>query len=483
MGMNRLCSYLGAVVGLALASDAAALIHDGDFDASYGIFGKALNLFPGNLPVYPGFYIGPVVLPDGKLLVAASRYTTSTNADFGVLRLNASGGIDTTFGVNGSAVYAFNRAGSSKNDVVSGMALQSTGKILVAGTIDGDSSTGMDMAVVRFKSGGTLDTTFGNSGKAIVQFNLGDCGNINIPTACDDQELQISVDASDRILVTGQANTTQSVTTSTDAFALVRLTAGGIRDTTFGNVGRVTMTFVNGDEARSLQARQLADGQHILIIGGANLVAQGTNYDFALAKLDDLGHPDASFGNGGKVTYGFDIGGAMQDFATDFVELPDGKLFVCGVAQVNNPNNFDFACMQFLANGTPDPAFVPAIVPFDLGADYQDLSYVLRRDSQGRFLLAGAAARASNNTDMAVARLLPSGALDPHFGNGGIKTINSHTILTSTDFDNGAYGIAIQPDEKIIIAGTAVYNATGNAEFEVVRLYGDIIFSDDFEVH
>jgi len=471
---------LGLICVLTTSCVVAAQVRDGDFDGAFGTLGKAFFTYPGNLPIVGGWYVGPALQSDGKLLIAASRYTTPTNADFGVMRLLPNGSIDSGFGTGGAATRAFDRANSTKVDRVSGMALQGDGKILVAGTIDGDTSTGTDMAVVRFTSAGQADT-FGSSGKAIVQFNLGNCASI--VGACDDQALRVNVQSDGKILLVGQATTTQVANTPTSAMALARLTSTGIRDTGFGTAGRVALTFANGDAALAFQARQLADGQHILMVGTANLVAQGSNDDFALAKLDDQGHLDPTFGSGGKVTYGFDIGGNLQDLALDFIELADGKLVVCGFATVNAPDNTDFACMRFLANGAPDPAFTPVLVPFDLGDTYHDEAVAMQRDSQGRYLLVGYALRVASNADMAIVRLTVDGALDTSFGQGGTKTINSKSLFSTSEYDNAALGVVIQPDEKIIVAGTAVYDVNGSAQFEVVRLYGDTIFQDDFEVH
>ena len=359
------------------------------------------------------------------------------------------------------------------------MALQpADGKILVSGYIAGDMSTGQDMAVVRFTSSGLLDVSFGTNGKAIVPFNLGNCPTV--ANACDDAAYRVDLQADGKILLVGLAASSQTATTFTNAMAIARLTTSGIRDSTFGGDGRVTLNFGSGDTAFGFRARQLVDGQHILAVGGANTTPGGTNLDFALARLDDHGNLDTSFGVGGQVTYGFDIGGDLTDVATDFAELPDGKLLVCGEALSNNPDNFDFACMRFLADGIPDPAFAPVLVPFDRGGGMNDISFAMRRDSQGRFLLAGSAERATGNSDFAIARLTADGALDPSFGRNGIATFLSYSLF-GTDYDNQATGLVIQPDDKIIVAGYATVDAIGNQQFQVLRMIGDTVFADNFE--
>lgn len=63
------------------------LQRDGDVDLSFGLFGASFATFPGGAYAYGGFFFEPTLQPDGKLLVAASKYQTPTNVDFGVLRL------------------------------------------------------------------------------------------------------------------------------------------------------------------------------------------------------------------------------------------------------------------------------------------------------------------------------------------------------------------------------------------------------------
>jgi uncharacterized delta-60 repeat protein len=458
----------------------ATPVHDGSLDTSYGSFGESFQPFPGMVSVAGGAITEPTLQPDGKLLLVSSKRQTATNLDFGVMRLMPDGSVDTGFGSNGAATIAFDRAGSISNaDVASGMALQpGDEKILVSGYIAGDPSTGQDMAVARFTSGGLLDINFGSNGKAIVPFNIGNCPDV--ANACDDFAYRVDLQTDGKILLIGGASTSQTSTSLTNAMAIARLTTSGIRDSTFGGDGRITLTFGAGDQSVGFRARQLADGQHILAVGGANTTPGSGNFDFALARLDDHGTLDTSFGVGGKVTYGFDVGGSLADVATDFVELPDGRLLVCGEVLSNNPSNYDFGCMRFLADGTPDAAFAPVLVPFDRGGELTDIPFALRRDSQGRFLLAGSAVRVAGNGDFAIVRLKADGTLDASFGRNGTTTFLSYSLF-GTDYDNGATGLVIQPDDKIIVTGYATVDALGNQRFEAVRMIGDTVFADNFE--
>lgn len=452
-----------------------ASARDGDLDRGFGTGGKLFAKY--SFWFVDAFNIELAQQPDGKLLLAASRDFANPDYDFGVMRLMPDGSTDTTFGTNGERFVVFDRTDSDNGDHGVGMTLQSDGKIVLVGIVDGDPATGDDMGITRLNSDGSLDTAFGTSGKTIVPFNLGDCAN----QGCTDVGLRVNLQADSKILLIGSATSNPDSSTQSASMAIARLTSSGQRDSTFDVDGRVTLQFGTGADAFGFRAKQLADGTHILAMGNATTTPEGTNRDFALARLNDNGSLDVTFGVGGKTTYGFDIGGDLDDRATDFVELPDGKLMVCGEARANSPFNYDFACMRFLANGVPDPAFSPVLIPFDIGGGFQDAPLRLERDSRGRFLLIGFAERTTNSVDFAVARLMPEGALDTSFGNGGTMTYDSNPGTTGGEQANGASGLVVQPDGKIVIAGYADSDGTGKPEFEVIRVIGDTIFENGFD--
>lgn len=90
-----------------------------------------------------------------------------------------------------------------------------------------------------------------------------------------------------------------AVTGATPDFALTRYRPDGTLDTSFGNHGRVTTDFAGGfDDARALGVL----GGKLVAAGSA---ATGSGPDFALARYDDHGSLDPTFGTGGKVTTDF----------------------------------------------------------------------------------------------------------------------------------------------------------------------------------
>jgi uncharacterized delta-60 repeat protein len=100
--------------------------------------------------------------PDGKIVVAGtvSGWPSATVNSFAVARLNANGTLDTTFGGWGGTTFTF-----GPNEEAAGVALPGGGKILVAGTNNGS------FTLARLNADGTLDRTFNGTGMAAT--NLG----------------------------------------------------------------------------------------------------------------------------------------------------------------------------------------------------------------------------------------------------------------------------------------------------------------------
>jgi uncharacterized delta-60 repeat protein len=158
-----------AVVGNTTVDFAAARLNpDGSLDTT----------FDGNGEVYHSsislrFDAGNAVAqPDGKLIVAGTTVVPVFLGDFSQARLNADGTVDPTFGVNGRVTLNING-----NDSGSAVALQSDGKIVMAGfAAFGSSGAGATVAFVRFNTNGTLDPTF--DGDGIAQIDLTNTGDL-----------------------------------------------------------------------------------------------------------------------------------------------------------------------------------------------------------------------------------------------------------------------------------------------------------------
>ncbi len=105
-----------------------------------------------------------VIQPDGKILLAGN-YSTNADKDFAIIRVNANGSLDTSFGNNGIARFNI----TNVDDYCNAIALQTDGKILMTGTIWFTSTD--EIGMIRLNSNGTIDNTFGNGGIIITHIN------------------------------------------------------------------------------------------------------------------------------------------------------------------------------------------------------------------------------------------------------------------------------------------------------------------------
>jgi uncharacterized delta-60 repeat protein len=137
----------------------------------------------------------------GAVLVQPDRNilvagNTSGSAVMTVTRLRPDGSLDTTFGSGGTAIVDF----GSLADLLGGAVLQPDGRIVVAGYTQASE----DVAVARLNANGSPDATFGTGGKATVDFGVATFGNA------------VARAPNGRIVVAGQK-------TGGDDFAVARL--------------------------------------------------------------------------------------------------------------------------------------------------------------------------------------------------------------------------------------------------------------------
>jgi uncharacterized delta-60 repeat protein len=136
---------------------------NGTLDTSFGTGGTVTTDFFG----FNDSGLSVVLQADGKILVAGDA-KTSTSSDFAVARYNSNGTLDTSFGIGGKVTTDF----FGFDDNAATVLLQSNGKILAAGTIQ--TAVDSDFGLVRYNSDGSLDTSFGNNGKVVTNVGSGD---------------------------------------------------------------------------------------------------------------------------------------------------------------------------------------------------------------------------------------------------------------------------------------------------------------------
>ena len=366
------------------------LNQNGSLDSGFGSGGKVGVAFDLGGHLIDGAD-GVAIQGDGKIIVAGSVETAVGDYDFGVVRLNSDGSLDSTFGSGGKVLASFD-AGGNYSVMASDVSIQNDGKIVVVGTRFGGPS---DFAAVRLTASGSLDNTFGSGGKVVVDLNGGD----------DDCEA-VALQPDGKIVLAGST----AVGSGNDQdFAVVRLNSNGSLDSTFGYGMGWTSVFFDAVPAGRDEASAVAldASGRILVAGRAGTCTIG-GQAFAIARLTSSGTPDSSFGNLGKTTLSVPAGSGIDE-AFDIAQAANGKIVVAGWTEVG-AGDAEFSVARLLSDGSLDAGFGNGgvtLVPFDYGQSNGDRATAMALQTDGDIVVAGWVERASpGDLDFAVARLV-----------------------------------------------------------------------------
>jgi uncharacterized delta-60 repeat protein len=252
-------------------------------------------------------------------------------------------------------------------------------------------------------------------------------------------------------------------------FVVARYNSDGSPDITFKGRGLVTTDFgfkippgfgetdsvaIHNQYATSVGIQ--TNGK--IVVGG--YASNGSDFDFAIARYNINGNLDNTFGNNGKQTTKI---GPFDDFGYSLAIQNDGKIVLAGYTS-DGPNNH-FAVVRYNMNGSPDSTFNgDGKQTADLGSDMQ-IGNSVAIQSNGKIVIAGYTLGETNNNDFAVARFNTDGSPDNTFDNDGILT----TDFTSSDDYAGS--VAIQNDDKIVVAGYSNIYSPVSVEHMAVSRY------------
>jgi uncharacterized delta-60 repeat protein len=419
----------------------AATAGPGDRDFFFGTNGIATT------PIGTSNDYGQAVAvqSDGKTVVAGFIDSAAIN-DFAVARFNTDGTPDASFGTGGKVTTDF--AGHS--DLGRAVAIQSDGKIVVAGQSYNAAGTLRFFAVARYNTNGSLDD--GGVNDSTPGDNFDGDGKTTTPVGTsNDDGRAVVIQPDGKIVVAGSSSNGSNYD-----FAVVRYNINGTPDSTFDGDGKQTTPVGSGDdESRGVALQN--DGK--IVVSGTSF---GSGYDFAVARYNDDGSLDTSgFGSGtGKAVISLSSG---NDVAYDVVIQGDGKIVLGGYASTS-PNT-DFALVRYNGDGSLDTTTFGSgtgKVTTNIGGG-NDEAHGLAMQRDGKLVLAGLSHNGSNN-DFAVARYNPDGSPDTTF-NGTSKTT---TAIGPSD-DQGM-DVALQTDGSILVAGFG-WNGS-NYDFALVKYLG-----------
>ena len=391
----------------------ARLLPNGQLDSTFGNNGRA------PIPSIPGRSNQLMTLSiqaDGKILAGGRSSHLSFQDVCAIARVNADGSPDSTFGSGG--LLTFEGSYASSQDFVSGIALQSDGRILAAIQTSDDA-----FLVVRILPGGVLDDTFGVGGRLTV----------DLP-GYGDVAYDVAVRPDDRIVVTGAMQSING--DGTDAF-VAQFDADGNPDPTFGVGGVARVDRTRFELPWSLELN--AAGQ--VTIGGIAGDGQ-TNMNFA-ARLTASGALEPGYGVGGVSVLPLPEGTNVFAFAVH----QSGYSMTCG--DVSGDSGIDTHLVRRTPSGVVDPTFdFDGQASIDVRAPGNDALYRVIALPDGNILAFGYTRGTDRDHEDSIVRYRPDGSLDPQFAQGGRLSLRNSQIRTRED-------MAVQPDGKIVVCGTS----------------------------
>jgi uncharacterized delta-60 repeat protein len=271
-----------------------------------------VDLFAVDIAGGSDMAVTAAVQPDGKTVVAGWCQVASGDIAFTLTRLNADKSIDTSFGDNGLVALV---EGSTDRNAFNHLKILDDGSILAYGDFF-DQQGDHEFGVRKFHADGSIDTSFGDDGRALVHFGSGRYDELGA----------LDVDAQGRLVLAGGSGfpLVDGDPTQHDYsdIALARLTADGQLDTTFGNDGKVLLDLGSAGDHSTESAstvKVLSDGS--ILIGGNDSFP--SNNSAFLMKFTADGAQDHSFGQDGiaQLDTPTDL-----SFVTDMEQQSDGKI-------------------------------------------------------------------------------------------------------------------------------------------------------------
>ena len=266
---------------------------------------------------------------DGKIVVGGNALLGS-NHDIALMRLNADGSLDSTFGPGAGRIT---RAIGSSNDYGYAVAIQPDGRILLAGYYN---AATVDSVLLRYNSDGSLDSNFSGDGIANFSFSTDDV----------DEALAIALQPDGRIVVAGCIRGGGQL----NDYLIARINTDGSLDSSFAGVGYTRIQFSAVADIALGVALQ-TDGK----IVAAGFASNGSNNDFGITRVNTDGSLDTSFAGDGRQQTMF---GSSSDSANAVAIQADGKIVAVGRAVVGSTADFGIARYGYGSNAAADDGFV-----------------------------------------------------------------------------------------------------------------------------
>ncbi|MFT3711681.1 MAG: hypothetical protein QM817_28930 [Archangium sp.] len=274
--------------------------------------------------------------------------------DIAVVKLRHDGTLDTSFGTGGKAILDFGAASGSARDSVYSFDVDAMGRVVLFGSTKGTGRTDVDRYVARLSANGQLDTSFGVDG--LHRLDLGGT-NENARHGFVQADGKI-IAAGYTALPTGVPIEDGGVQTA-NTIVLLRLESNGAPDTTFGTDGLVKLNPFPSAMPATLPWG-LCEAYAAVQQSGGRYVTVGYGrraatgtVDLTSVRLDNMGVQDTTWAGTGAIVFDL-IGG--DERGRHAVALADDRVVFVG-SGTPLTGNIDALVSIVRADGTPDTSF------------------------------------------------------------------------------------------------------------------------------
>ena len=295
-------------------------------------------------------------------------------------------------------------------------------------------------------SPGDLDTTFDTDGISVTTVETFAGSNAH------DDPNAVAVLADGKVLVGGRTHRYDAGVYADIDYTIIRYNIDGSLDTNFGTGGVLidNITAASGDET--------PNGM-IVLSDGSFVLSGRASGSYITAKYTSAGVLDTSFGSGAGYT---NVSPTVNNNTCfGLAAMPDGKLVLVGDADMST--HFEIAVALLNSDGSLDTSFGTNGFVITLPTGYSNaVARAVAVQPDGKILVTGDASDGTQ-TDFFLMRLNTDGSLDNTFDTTGIVT---------TDFDSLndiGRGIAIQPDGRILVTGSAYSSSGTGSDFGIAR--------------
>lgn len=378
---------------------------------------------------------GVAIQSDGKIVVAGYSTSSLTDKDFTVCRYLSNGNLDSLFGTNGIVTTDL-QLGSA--DIAFGIALQSDNKIVLAGSSDDGSNK--NGALIRYLPNGVIDSTFGTNGIVITDFENNQ----------QDEIKAIKINQLTGHIIVGGSSI---ISSSIGKPVIARYLQNGQLDVTFNSTGIKTLWVAVNDQNRIFSVEDLVvlPNGKITATGWRKNVSTSISSEYWACRVLSNGNMDNSFSADGVISYS---DGTGSSYGYGLLLTANQDLLIAGTRSYNGIYTYKY--LKINQDGTIPGTSVSYAIAGGI-----EIAHSIAETTAGQFILAGAMG-STTTSNFGLIRIAAASALDASFGTNGVVQ-----TAFGTNTVNQCLDVAIQADNKIVAVGF-----TGN-DIAIARYLGD----------